>query len=508
MIYKCGISATKFREETMKRIISILLCVAMVLSSVLMMVACGGDTTGGTETKKPVSDIGDDGTDGAKHNVPKQDFDGEAFHSFVGSLNTAKYYYFTDEEAAGDPIKEALWQRTELIKDQLNCELTHEFREDSISISSILNDQVIAGTDEFQQVLMHPIYGVSSLVVNGQAYDFAALPNVDLTAEWWDLDDMEDLRVGKYYVYGRSDFMISAPHVVIFNKTMVDDLNLDNVYDLVNNGTWTVDAMISMSKAAAKDTNNDGKYMPFEDIFGIALSEISKFNSFLISCDQPISQKNDEGRLEIVLNTEKTVKIVEKFYDLWTTNGAVYVAADNMGYGVNHEQLFGEGRSLFVIHDLSILESFRDYEIDTGIAPYPKYDEAQAEYQSMDWGPMWAIPATITNPELVGAVVELYSYYSADTIVPAYYDKVLEGRLSQDKESWDMLELIFDSVSFDPVNNYFGFHSGIGDLAFVIGKLVIEGNSKNFASFYKGRANSAQSRLDEFYKNCEKNGRL
>ena len=480
----------------------------MVLSSVVMMVACGNESSGGTETKKPSTDASSTNSDGKSHNVPKQDFDGETFNSLAGPLNTVKYYYFTDEEAAGDPIKEALWQRTELIKEQLNCNLTYEFKENGEmeGVSSILNDQVIAGTDEYQQVLFHPIHGVSSLVVNGQAYDFAALPNVDLGAEWWDLEDMESLRVGKYYVYGRSDFMISAPHVVIFNKTMIDDLNLESPYDLVEDGTWTIDAMISMAKSAVRDANNDGKYMPFEDTFGIALSEISKFNSFLIACDQPISKKNDEGRLELALNTEKTVKIVEKFYDLWTTNGAVYVGADNLGYGINHEGLFGEGRALFVIHDLSILETFREYEVDTGIAPYPKYDEEQKEYKSMDWGSMWAIPATIRNPELVGSVVELYSFYSADTIVPAYYDKVLEGKLAQDIESRKMLELIFDSVSFDPINNYFGFHSGIGHLAFVIGKLVIEGNSQNFASFYKGRANSAQNTRDEYYKSLEKNG--
>ncbi len=480
----------------------------MVLSSVVMMVACGSESSGGTETKKPSTDTPVTDSDEKSHKVPKQDFEGETFNSLAGPLNTVKYYYFTDEEAAGDPIKEALWQRTELIKEQLNCNLTYEFKENGEmeGVSSILNDQVIAGTDEYQQVLFHPIHGVSSLVVNGQAYDFASLPHVDLGADWWDLDDMEDLRVGKYYVYGRSDFMISAPHVVIFNKTMIDDLNLESPYDLVEDGTWTIDAMISMAKSAVRDANNDGKYMPFEDTFGIALSEISKFNSFLISCDQPISQKNAEGRLELVLNTEKTVKIVEKFYDLWTTSGAVYVGADNLGYGINHEGLFGEGRALFVIHDLSILESFREYEVDTGIAPYPKYDEAQAEYKSMDWGSMWAIPATIRNPELVGSVVELYSFYSADTIVPAYYDKVLEGKLAQDIESRKMLELIFESVSFDPINNYFGFHSGIGHLAFVIGKLVIEGNSQNFASFYKGRANSAQNTLDEYYKSLEKGG--
>jgi len=493
----------------MKRIISMILALLMVMSSVLMMVACDNGNSGENETKKPVNQGGEN-TGTVSHNVPKNDFEGETFNSLCYKMNTTNYYYFTDEEAAGDPIKEALWQRSELIKDHLNCELTADMREgnEAQSVSSTLHDQVIAGTDEYQQVLLHTIYGVSSLVVNGQAYDFGELPHVDLDAEWWDKDDMEDLRLTSDYIYGRSDFVISAPHAVVFNKTMVDDLNLENIYDLVNDKAWTIDKMIAMSKAAVNDTNNDGKYMPFEDTFGITLSEISKFNSFLISCDQPISKKNDEGKIEIVINTEKTVKIVENFYDLWTTNGAVFVAAQNMGYGVNHEQLFGEGRALFVIHDLSILESFREYEIDTGIAPYPKYDEEQAEYQSMDWGPMWAIPATITNPELVGSVVELYSYFSADTIVPAYYDKVLEGKLAQDIESRKMLELIFDSVSFDPVNNYFGFHSSIGDLAFVIGKLVIEDTSKNFASFYKGRANSSQGKLDEFYKNCEKNGRL
>ena len=224
----------------MKKIISMILALTMIISSMSVMVACGSGTPGDTETKKPSTDVSDKGDKEATHSVPKQDFDGETFNSLAGPLNTVKYYYFTDEEAAGDPIKEALWQRAELIKEHLNCNITHEFTEgnEMEGISSILNDQVIAGSDDYQQVLIHPIHGVSSLVVNGQAYDFAALPNVNLDAEWWDKDDMESLRVGKYYIYGRSDFMISAPHVVIFNKTMVSDLNLESPYDLVKGNKW------------------------------------------------------------------------------------------------------------------------------------------------------------------------------------------------------------------------------------------------------------------------------
>ncbi len=439
-----------------------------------------------------------------QHSVPKQDFDGEKFNSlYFGSA----IYYFTDEEAAGDPIKEALWQRTELIEEHLNCDLTQTSRDsyETIYISQLLYDQIMAGTDDYQQVLMHPIYGVSSLVNNGYAYDFNALPNVNLDAEWWDKEDMEALRIGRIYAYGRSDFMISSPHIVIFNKTMINDLNLENPYTLVTNMEWTVDKMLSIAKSAIHDTDNDGIYDPAADIFGIAAPELSVFNSFLMSCEQPVSQRNDEGRIEMALNTEKTVKLVEKFYDFNNVGGSIYIAL-NSSSGVSQLDLFSEERAMFALSSPGFLESLRDYDVDAGIAPYPMYDESQGAYYSMDWGNTWAIPATIRNPELVGSVVELYSFFSRDTIVPAYYDKVLEGKLINDLESRKMLELIFESVSFDPVNNYFGFHSGIGELAFIIGRLVIESNSKNFASYYKERQNSAKNTIHDYYKNLEKQG--
>ena len=108
----------------MKKVISMVLALLMIISSVSFMVACGSGTPGDTETKKPSTDVPDDGDNEVTHKVPKQDFDGETFNSFAGPLNTVKYYYFTDEEAAGDPIKEALWQRSELIKEHLNCNIT------------------------------------------------------------------------------------------------------------------------------------------------------------------------------------------------------------------------------------------------------------------------------------------------------------------------------------------------------------------------------------------------
>ena len=68
-----------------------------------------------------------------------------------------------------------------------------------------------------------------------------------------------------------------------------------------------------------------------------------------------------------------------------------------------------------------------------------------------------------------------------------------------------MLELVFDSVAFDPLTHYFGFRSRIGGMAFVIGYLALNGD-KNFASYYQERITKANQVLNEFYASLQKVG--
>ena len=75
----------------MKRIISMILALLMVMSSVLMMVACDNGNSGDTETKKPANQ-GSENTGTVSHKVPKQDFDGETFNSLCYKMNTTNQY--------------------------------------------------------------------------------------------------------------------------------------------------------------------------------------------------------------------------------------------------------------------------------------------------------------------------------------------------------------------------------------------------------------------------------
>ena len=493
----------------MKRIVSLVLVLAMIISPCLT--SCVSTSGGSSEHATEAATIREGVTHTEPHNVPKYDFDGENFHSLYfieGTIpnfyatDTATYYYFTDDEAAGDPIKEALWKRTELVAEHLNVTFSHETYE-GLDMTMLLYGDVMADLDTYQQIMPHCVNNVASMVEYNYLYDFAALPYVNLEADWWDLEAMEMLRLGKSYPYGRSDYIIAAPHVITFNKTMIRDLNLDDPYELVLNYEWTLDRMLEMTRAAVLDVHGDGIFRGDEDIFGICTSEISKFNSFLTSCNQPVSKKNSEGKLEIVINCEKTVKIIEKFAELSKVRGAVHI--DMYDNSVYMDKIFSEGRCLFALFDPSFLESQRNAEIDYGILPYPMYDEEQSEYRSEDWGLLWAIPKQIRNPKLVGSVVELLSYYSRDTMIPAYYDKVLDGKLANDLQSRKMLDIIFDCVVFEPINNYFGFTSKVGSLAFVIGYLALEG-STDFASYYREREHIAKNVLRDFYGQLKQHG--
>lgn len=141
-----------------------------------------------------------------------------------------------------------------------------------------------------------------------------------------------------------------------------------------------------------------------------------------------------------------------------------------------------------------------------GILPYPKYDEEQDGYHTNDRSGLMCIPKTVGNPELCGKAVELLAYYSNDTVVKAYYDITLDGKLSRDEESKEMLDILFDGVVYDVGLNYIGANSGngLGRLLYTIPYLVVKEKSGDFASYYAKYEGEAKLVLEEFTESAPK----
>ncbi len=118
----------------------------------------------------------------------------------------------------------------------------------------------------------------------------------------------------------------------------------------------------------------------------------------------------------------------------------------------------------------------------------------------MDFGGLMCVPTTISDPEMVGAVLELLAWDSENNVVPTYYNTLLEGKFAQDKTAASMLRLIFDSICYEVGGNYFGFSAGCGDLFFAVSNVAFRDNSSDFASYYAKREKAAVKTIESFYE--------
>jgi len=486
----------------MKRTLSILLLIAMLTSSVTLA-SCGESETNADPAQTDAVTSGEP-AHGAEetvaeeeerpmHKVPDNlDFEAAVFNIVYPDWQGYKYYFFADE-TNGDPMNDAIFNRTTIVEEYLNIDITQTNIGGIADVSPAVQKSVTAQDDAYQLALTHCIQNVASMVTSGYLYNYDKLNYVDYNAEWWNREMMDVLRLGKNTYYGVSDYMIPCPYAIFFNKNLIEDYQFENPYELVYNGEWTIDKFCEMATAVTTDTNGDGKYTS-DDIIGVCVEEGSKYISFMTGADQYMTKKNDQGRIELDMNTDRMITIVEKLGALANATGVV--ASENTIF-------IKDGRLLFELHTIANAVNYRDTEVDIGILPYPKFDENQENYISLDWGGLMCIPTTIANPDMVGAALELLAYESANEVIPTYYDVLLEGKLARDTDTIAMLDILFDTIAYEVGGNYFGFESGLSDLFYTTCRLTFYNKSTDFGSWYKSKEKASNKLLERFYTSLE-----
>jgi hypothetical protein len=197
------------------------------------------------------------------------------------------------------------------------------------------------------------------------------------------------------------------------------------------------------------------------------------------------------------LNSPQAASNVAAFEKWWE-------AAYDYGFIPAATKIFGlfDGSSGGFVKD-AVSPNYLEMEDSYAIIPYPKFDENQENYISLDWGGLMCIPTTIGNPDLVGATLELLAYESANEVIPTYYDVLLEGKLARDTDTIAMLDILFDTIAYEVGGNYFGFESGLSDLFYTTARLCFNNKSTDFASWYKGKEKTSSKLIERFYKSLD-----
>ena len=466
----------------------------LLLAAMLtQLAACGSGTTKETEAATEAATETTE-TTRIQHAIPDElDFGGSTLG--VADLGYELNYYFADESSS-DNMVAAVYRRTQKAEDFLGIDIDTSKPVDYKNFVTLYK----SGDDLYQLLFVGSIQNTKSLTTEGYLYNLDTLPYVDFSAEWWNSEQMDILRLSKNTYFGISDFILTDPDAILFNRNMITDNNLEDPYQLVMDGKWTLDKFIELGKAVINDANGNGQYYDEDDINAISMGDYSYAIPFVPACDQPISAKDETGRLVMTLKSEKMLQIAEKLVTCHDTAGFLYYTLTT-GNGTNKN--FNTGNVLYSVGGPASMSTVTDYEFDTGIVPMPKFDEAQEKYMCNTSSVKLAVSGQTKNPEMVGAALEFLSWDSKNEVFPTYYDVLLKTRYSSDMETREMMNIIFNSIFYEVGGVYFGMSPGFCELWYVGAQHMVFGET-NFNALFRAYRGPANNTINEYYVAMEK----
>ena len=280
-----------------------------------------------------------------------------------------------------------------------------------------------------------------------------------MSGVWWDQNSINDLSINNKLYFVTSDFdttRFDNIRSLYFNKQIIENHGLENPYDIVDSGKWTIDKFIEMAEKTVSDADGNG-VMTDTDSYGyIGYVELVTDLMLCGAGIKYIDKDHDTGMLIDGTTGEKTVDVYSKIYRLlWSGSTTFDIRQPRFsqylrGLGDRiQEQLFVEDRALFYSECMAWTRVLREMEADFGVLPPPKYDEAQDRYYSIIIDPfMQMIPITSKNAERTGNILDVLAAASHDTVVDAYVNVTLSGKVARDADTVRMLRLVFDDLSY------------------------------------------------------------
>nr|MBQ4320408.1 extracellular solute-binding protein [Clostridia bacterium] len=475
----------------------------LLITVLATLVSCGSSTAdNGIETTSAaeITDTAAAETSeiGPIPDLPQIDGEGELITMY---MRDAWVYDMYAEEMNGDTMNDAIYERNSSVEEQFNVKLAvHTTSGDVYGIGAV--NTVLSGDDSFDMIIpfarLVSVYAHENLLLDWNV----DIPYVDLDAVWWNSDARDQFTFhGKLYtaIGDISYDNIGQTMCMMFSKTMFDEYNMEYPYQTVLDGKWTLDKMNEYSSAVVSDLNGDSVIDEKNDRYGYATTAWSGPIQALFSGGQRVCIKDENGDMQLILNTPLTVSIFEKYFSIVDSEGMGVVKDGNV-----KADMFKNGRLLFMDNWLASVIMLRDMDNDFGIIPWPKYDETVEGYYAAVQAScnMITVPVTVKNVELVSAIIEQMAYLGWRDVVPTYYDVVLKSKYTRDEESPEMIDLIREGRVFDI--GY--FYTGKAEILVEIhspGPHLAQSADHNFASFYAKMEVQALKQIEainEFYR--------
>lgn len=424
----------------------------------LLLASCGSGAIDGNVTTDGSTDGTTEGTaettvseEELFSSLPTGDFGGETVKLLGENRTDWAIIQLSSDEITGELINDKMYEADRLIEQKLNVNIESKYIQNTWDLPTMIQNAVAAGEDEYD-VYDIPSHIAGTIIQNGYFRDISDLTGIS-DKVWWDKNTRDSLTFGGkcYSLLGDVSLMLAESHYVLFqNKDIAADIGLDNIYDTVKSGKWTLDKFGEHLKKAAQDTNGNGE-MDFEDRWGLGIYSVA-MTYFMLAGENPIVQTGDDGIPYFNGVNERTADMYDKIRTILFDTEHTTLAGANVPEGEDWKNPFMQGRSLYLFEPLGHSKKMRDSKFDFAIIPMPKYDDNQKEYLTPILQSVHTMYVTVANKktDVIGATLENMAAEYYKNLRPAYYETVLENKRVRDDESLEMLEIIFKNRELNP----------------------------------------------------------
>ncbi len=487
----------------MKKILCFILSLVMLMSSVVLLFACGKKegSNGGTsgEIKQYEEDsifyerslVSDD--------LPEKDYGGRTLR--VVALYPGEIYTVDEKRNQGDLLADAIFARNQAVENRFNVNIEVVYTGNYVEVADYASKTILAGSDEFD-LMSGQVLETAKTVGKNLYLNWYNIEHVNFDKPWWFESMKDDLTYDGKAILAISHLNTSAvggAYCIFFNKNLAASYELGDLYSVVLNGDWTFDKFMECVKDIYSDDGNDSRGE--EDFYGFCTTNSTSLHAWLPAFDNPICAKDGDGKPSLVIKSDKIDTIVNNIYDMCYNTNGVWCDTYAGGGQSTATKLFFEKRAIFTELGLSeaTTQRLRDFEDEYGILPMPKLDETQLKYKTLTGGhhTVLTVPKTCRDTEFVGLIVEALSAESWKTYTPTLYEIALKTRYLRDSESKEVLDIVVDGNTFD-----FGYVYNVG-FAYSIEELIKQG-SNNFQSYYTRKRSDANYKLKTAIKAFDK----
>ena len=261
----------------MKTRILVLALALLMLSTCFVACTDGGDNNVNgdvTTTQQDQSDV----TDPIGDNVVYVDENGYEIDDLPADLNfgnekvtilawsdyTMQEFESPSDTLTADIVDDSLFNRNTTVEERLGIELNYVYEKGNADHMTEFIQKVEADTvDKAYDYIAGYSRVAPKLGINGRLADLNELDYINTAKPWWPTSLVEQSTINDKLYFCSGDIstnLLWFMEATFYNKALIEQYNLEDPYELVMSGAWTIDTLFSMCEGKG-ELGDDNKIL-------------------------------------------------------------------------------------------------------------------------------------------------------------------------------------------------------------------------------------------------------